>query len=326
MKDTFSVALPFFFLISLGYGACRLGWLSESSISGMNSFVLFFALPCMLYRFGCEISVEILFNPFIFLIYSSTALIVLAICVGVSFRLDPKMPWRDVAMGALIASFPNTGFLGLPFLTRLLGLSAAVPIMISIFIDMVMTSSICIFMAHFDRAGGVSPSDAIKRQVAQVLKNPLPWAILLGVSHSYFQIEFLPGIQKSIGLLSDAASPVALFALGGVLARTSPDLKGASSLNHWSLVVIKLVIHPAILFAGLHVLSSTEVGVSPTDQHFLAVVLVLVGGLPSASNVILLSEKLGANGHRLSKVILTTTVLSLLTLPVLSALIQGHLK
>jgi predicted permease len=200
------------------------------------------------------------------------------------------------------------------------------PIMVSIFVDMVMTSSICIFMAHLDRTGGVSPQDAIKRQVTQVLKNPLPWAILLGVAHSYFQIEFLPEIQKSIGLLSDAASPVALFALGGVLARTSPEQEKSSSLNHWSLVCIKLVIHPAILFVGVKVLSSTALGASLNDLHFFAMVLVLVGGLPSASNVILLSEKLGANGHRLSKVILTTTLLSLLTLPVLSALIQGHLQ
>jgi predicted permease len=228
--------------------------------------------------------------------------------------------------GHLIASFPNTGFLGLPFLTRLFGLSAAVPIMISIFIDMVMTSSICIFMAHFDRTGGVSPHDAIKRQVSQVLKNPLPWAILLGVSHAYFQIEFLPGIQKVLELLSDAASPLALFALGGVLARTSPDQKGASSLNHWSLVVIKLVIHPQFSLWAYTSSQALRLVYHQLTNIFGPWCLFWLAGYPVQAMSSCFQKSSGANGHRLSKVILTTTVLSMLTLPVLSALIQGHLK
>jgi hypothetical protein len=46
------VTFPFFALVLCGYIATRGGVLPLSAISGLNTFVLFFALPCMLYRFG----------------------------------------------------------------------------------------------------------------------------------------------------------------------------------------------------------------------------------------------------------------------------------
>lgn len=330
MKDTFLVALPFFLLIVLGFGACRIGWVAESSISGMNSFVLYFALPCMLYRFACQISLENLFNPTIFLLYTLTSLILLFTAVALSKRIDPGMNWRDVSMAALLAVFPNTGFLGLPFLARLFGPQAATPVMISIFIDMVLTSSLCIFMAHLKKAGREEAVQQLKTQFMHVLKNPLPWAIALGLAQSYFELEWIPGVQRSVDLLSDAASPVALFALGGLLASQATSDVSSTNGQHgqglspkqWRVnacvVFIKLVLQPALLFLGglawSHGLGQESLG----QAHFALMVLVMAGALPSASNIILLADKTRADAKRLSKVVLITTLLSLLTLPLWS--------
>jgi malonate transporter and related proteins len=42
-------ALPFFALIFCGYGAARFRLLSEASITGVNAFVFYFALPTFLF-------------------------------------------------------------------------------------------------------------------------------------------------------------------------------------------------------------------------------------------------------------------------------------
>jgi hypothetical protein len=42
----------FFALVLCGYLAARRGVLPEAAIPGLNVFVLFFALPCLLLRFG----------------------------------------------------------------------------------------------------------------------------------------------------------------------------------------------------------------------------------------------------------------------------------
>ena len=52
MQAILAVTIPFFGLILCGYLAAQRGVLPESAIPGLNGFVLFFALPCMLFRFG----------------------------------------------------------------------------------------------------------------------------------------------------------------------------------------------------------------------------------------------------------------------------------
>jgi hypothetical protein len=46
------VTFPFFVLVLCGYIAARRAMLPQVAIPGLNTFVLYFALPCMLYRFG----------------------------------------------------------------------------------------------------------------------------------------------------------------------------------------------------------------------------------------------------------------------------------
>jgi malonate transporter len=54
MQAILAVTIPFFALVLLGWLAARAGPLPESAIPGLNAYVLFFALPCMLFRFGAS--------------------------------------------------------------------------------------------------------------------------------------------------------------------------------------------------------------------------------------------------------------------------------
>ena len=52
MLDVLRVTFPFFALVLCGYWAARRQMLPFEAIPGLNGFVLFFALPCMLFQFG----------------------------------------------------------------------------------------------------------------------------------------------------------------------------------------------------------------------------------------------------------------------------------
>jgi hypothetical protein len=54
MLSVFSITLPFFALVLMGYLATKRGFLPLAAIPGLNAYVLFFALPCMLFRFGAS--------------------------------------------------------------------------------------------------------------------------------------------------------------------------------------------------------------------------------------------------------------------------------
>ena len=321
MLDVLRVTFPFFALVLCGYWAARRQMLPFEAIPGLNGFVLFFALPCMLFRFGANTPIAQLLDAGAFLMYLFCALVMVAFLVAIS--LNKRFGWNDAAFGALVGAFPNTGFMGVPLLVALLGSAAAGPAIVTIVIDMVITTSLCIALSRLDSASEQGVSQAAKNALLGMAKNPLPWAILLGTLFSAFQIE-LPGpVEKTVALLGDAASPVALFTIGAVLARSQ---KIAHHEQHGPLTwkdyvpvaLIKLFLHPLlVLVVGLAFIS---MGV-PIDAFALKV-MVLVAALPSASNVAMLAERFGADNGRIARIILVSTAAAFLTFSGAVALLQ----
>ncbi len=321
MLDVLRVTFPFFALVLCGYWAARRQMLPFEAIPGLNGFVLFFALPCMLFQFGAKTPIAQLLDASAFFMYLFCALVMVAFVVAIT--LNKRFGWNDAAFGALVGAFPNTGFMGVPLLVALLGAAAAGPAIVTIVIDMVITTSLCIALSRLDGAGQQGVGQAAKNALLGVVKNPLPWAILLGTLFSAFQIE-LPGpVEKTVGLLGDAASPVALFTIGAVLARSQ---KIAHHEQHGPLTwkdyvpvaLIKLFLHPVlVLVVGLAAIS---MGL-PIDAFALKV-MVLVAALPSASNVAMLSERFGADNGRIARIILVSTAAAFLTFSGAVALLQ----
>ena len=63
MQAILAVTIPFFALVLCGWLAAQRGVLPDSAIPGLNAFVLYFALPCMLFRFGMNTPLLELLNP-----------------------------------------------------------------------------------------------------------------------------------------------------------------------------------------------------------------------------------------------------------------------
>ena len=68
MGPILSVTLPFFALVLMGYVAAHKRVLPESAIPGLNAFVLYFALPAMLFRFGMNTPIGQLLNPVVLVV------------------------------------------------------------------------------------------------------------------------------------------------------------------------------------------------------------------------------------------------------------------
>jgi malonate transporter and related proteins len=317
MWDVLAVTFPFFALVLAGYAAAMRRMLPIEAIPGLNTFVLYFALPCMLFRFGASTPLDKLLDAPLFLTYLICALLVLAFSLAVSF--NQRIRWNDGAFGALVAAFPNTGFMGVPLLVALMGASAAGPAIVTITIDLVITTSLCIALSRLDAAGTHGAGVAARHAFKGMLVNPMPWAIGVGALTSGFQLQWPEPTLKTIGLLADAASPAALFTLGTVLARSTLRHRAALQADplhtrapwgdHGKMVIIKLLLHPLLVL----LLGSTAIaqgwGLDPFALH----VAVLVAALPSASNVVMLAERFGADSGRIARIVLETTTLSFIT-------------
>ncbi|MBT9597577.1 MAG: AEC family transporter [Vitreoscilla sp.] len=305
MQHILAVTTPFFALVLLGWVVVRLRVLPLDTIPGFNGFVLFFALPCMLFRFSAATPIAQLLDGTVVTVYLASAAVMVALAVFVARRR--ALRWNDAAFAALVGAFPNSGFMGVPLLVALLGQAAAAPAIVALALDMVVTTSLCIALSQLGHADGDARS-AVARALRGMLGNPLPWSIALGTLSSATGVQ-LPGpASHAVEMMATAASPVALFALGAMLARGQMTASAVPRSREAGAVVAivahKLIVHPLVLFGAGAIAIAAGMPLDP----FAAVVLVLVAALPSASNVPILAERFQADAGRLARAVLVSTI------------------
>jgi malonate transporter len=319
--DVLLITFPFFALVLCGYIAGRRRMLPFEAISGLNGFVLYFALPCMLYRFGASTPIAQLLDGAAIGVYLLCALVMVGFVVAAS--MNRRIGWNDASFGALVAAFPNTGFMGVPLLVALLGAAAAGPAILTILVDLVVTTSLCIGLSRLDGADEHGAAKAAKNALKGVAMNPMPWAIVLGGTASALQMQPVKPVMQTIGLLADSASPVALFTIGAVLARSQfmaarREQAPMPMRDYVPVSAIKLIVHPLLAL----VVGAAAIYLGLPLDKFALKVMVLVAALPSASNVSLLAERFGADTGRIARIILLTTAAAFLTFSGAVALVR----
>ncbi len=290
MLSVLLITFPFFALVLCGYLAARRGVLPQPAIPGLNAFVLYFALPCMLYRFGASTPIAQLLDPAVAGVYLLCALVMVG--AAVALTRNARIGWNDAAFGALVAA------------------QSAGPAIVTIVVDMVITSSLCIALSRLDGAGTHGVGVALKSAFKGMATNPMPWSIALGALASALQFT-LPGpVEKTVAMLADAASPVALFTIGAVLARSQMNQHEQVLVRDYvPIALAKLLVHPLLVWS----VGTAAIAVGVPLTPFALTVLVLLAALPSASNVSLLAERFGAHNGRIARIILVSTALAFLS-------------
>ena len=313
MQAILAVTAPFFALVLAGWLAARYRLLPEAAIPGLNDYVLYFALPSMLLRFGAGTPVLQLLNPAVLVVYLLCALLIVFFTIAVS--LNARVGLKDASFGALVAAFPNTGFMGVPLLAALLGAAAVGPVIATILADLFITSSLCIALSQLQGAGQQGARTAALRAVRGALSNPLPWSIAIGAALSVGQISLVGPLDTVLRMLADSASPVALFTIGAVLWRAGQHAHTRTPVaDYLPVALIKLFVHPLlVLLVGA---GAQQLG-APLD-NFQLMVLTLAAALPSASNVSLLTERYGADTGRVARIIMASTVLAFVSFSLLA--------
>jgi malonate transporter and related proteins len=327
MQAILSVTVPFFALVLCGYWATRRGVLPEPAIPGLNAYVLFFALPCLLFKFGASMPFSKLIDPTLMAIYVVCAMVMVFVTISATLKsADDRfgIDLKNSAFGALVAAFPNTGFMGVPLLVALLGDAAAGPVVSTVLIDLILTSTFCIALAQSQEEFSPSESEpstmrsSALRSLRAALTNPLPWSIALGALVAATEFK-LPGpVNQVIQMLADSASPVALFTIGAVLWRASQAGQNTGVktpvAQYLPVALLKLFVHP-LLVLSVGVIAKALGAPVPA---FGLTVLVLAAALPSASNVSLLAERYGADNGRIARIIMASTVMAFVSFSLLA--------
>jgi len=310
MDALLTVSVPVFGLILCGYLAGYFGVLGAQSSEALNRFVYYFALPALLFIFVARAPLErILYWPFLAAWGGS-----LALSFGLTALLA-RLVYRDrlavVGLRSMNASFANTGYMGIPLAITAFGEAAGLPAIIATAFMGIVLISLTIALIETDLSTKAG-AGGIARDVGLALaKNPLVLSVAAGALVSAFGISIPLPLAKFFDLLSSAAGPCALFAIGLFISGQSVR----EGLHEAALITaIKLLVHPAIAW----LLLATVFEVEP----LWATVTILIAALPTGANCFVLAQRYNVFVAPTSATILLSTALSVVTVSLLLILLR----
>jgi malonate transporter len=299
MGPIVSVTVPFFALIFLGYLAARRRWVPTEAVPAFNGFLLWFAVPAMLFRFAAGTPFHEIANYGFFAAWGISGIAVVVLVAWLARRAGQTH--RDAAFAGLTGAVGNLGFLGVPLLVALMGERTAAPVILAIVADLVIVSTVGLMLAELGGATGRGWKADIVDGLVRTLMNPFVVAMAAGAVFSAMGWRLVTPFTEIVKLLADAAGPCALFAIGVSLVRPDAPLRAPGLALP---VAAKLLVHPLIVWLTMRAFQIDE---------FPAKVAVLAAALPSAGWVFIFAIRYEADAGRVSATILITTALAFVT-------------
>ncbi|MYZ49388.1 AEC family transporter [Propylenella binzhouense] len=301
MTKVAGLALPFFGLIFIGFLAGRIWRKAESELSWLNVFVIYFALPALFIRLVAATPIDELANwSFVFAtsLATYTAFAVAFAFAAVRSRGD----LAEATLQGMVGGYGNVGYMGPPLALVALGPSAAVPAALVFCFDVALVFTLAPLMMAIAGHGGASPVRLLFDIPRRVLLHPFIASTLIGVAAAALRYEPPAPVARLLELLSNAAAPCALFALGVTVALRPLKRIGAELPV---LIAVKLVLHPVIVFGLL-------AWIGGFDRIWIETA-VLMASLPPAATIYVLAVQYDTYVYRSSSAIMIGTAISVFT-------------
>lgn len=307
MISTLFLLLPVFALILAGYVCRRRGVLGATAAGEINRFVVWLAMPALMFDIMAHTSWEQIYQPaFFWTFILASALVFIAV---LAWRTRSGMPFADACIDATSASYPNTGFVGFPLLLLVFGQSSLVPTTIASVIAVCVIFAAAIALIEAGLQADRHPGRMALKIASAVGRNPLVVSPVLGALCSGAGVPIPASAESFLKLLGAAASPCALVGLGLFLANGAghrPASEAAAApAGHATvalLAVAKLAIQPALIW-----LLATSVFALPANLRDMA---ILLAALPTGTGPFMLAEYYRRDGRVTSNVILVSTAMS----------------
>jgi len=300
---------PLLALILLGWFLRRRNLLGASAARELTAFVVWLALPSLLFEGIAGASWQQLWQPRFMIAYGGAMVATFVLTYGV---LPRAQPFAERCLDSFGATYANSGFIGIPLSLLLLGKDALIPATIATLLTAVLLFAVGIAMLEIGATSHAHPLASMAKAGRAVARNPLVVASVLGGAWAATGWTMPQAPHRLLQLLSGAAGPCALVSIGALLAQPAPE--GGTRLPLAPIVVAKLVVLPAIC-----ALLAIKVFALPTVW---ATTAVLLNALPTGTGPFMLAEFYGRDVARASRIMFVTTILSLASVPVCIALLR----
>ena len=322
-----SLLLP----LLLGIASGRGGWLatpklsSEQAMGALNRFALLVAFPALVLATFLD---PARLDPTRASAPGWPALVLASLPllagVAVASALGGRVTGRETLPSrgtlALVALFGNSAYLGLPLVGAVIGAQAVglASVVVSVHVALTVTLGTAMLDAS---AGREAPSRSGLAALARTLvTSPLAMSPLLGLALGagvgalgLHQHPATLALFHALELLGRTASPLGTFVLGLFLGMRTPKLEGLRGQLAFALV--RLVVVP-----GATVLAALALRALLPIDHETTRTVVLLAAVPAAISTFAMAEQAGVDAEPVARAIVTTSLLSLVSVPAWLAL------
>lgn len=296
-----------FFLILIGIIVGRIGMIGERSQKQLTQLVLKVLMPAtIILAMQQTVEPERLATTLQIILIMVLCYVVITLGAYLVTRRYPlKKNQQDVHMVGLMLG--NVSFMGYPIVLSLLGPEGL--------FYAVITGGLV-----FEIVAWIVGRTIIGRTSSQVqggrlknaLLNPGVLSIAIGLIFFLGQMAIPEPIYSTMRMLSGATSPLAMIVVGLMLSRSNMR-EVLSNKTVYLSAAIKLLVTPLLLLLILRAL-----GVRGMAQA----IPVLKFAMPTAAYVAMFSADLGNDDKMASHLVFVTSLLSVLSIPLIASLIQ----
>ena len=302
------IIFPIFAIALLGYIVAYKELFTDRDIQGLSRFVFIIAIPVLLFNSLAHIDLPQQLNWAFLVSYYAIALFIFGLGMLASKRWFAHSP-REQSVFGLGSSYSNAVLVGLPLVSAGLGDDALLPMFMLISIHSALLFFVVTLFAERDGGNGRSPLDIAHQTIRSLITNPIIIGLALGLIFNLFSIPIPTAVDTTIGIISRAALPCALFVLGASLSayRLSGHFAEA-----WTMVSLKLLLQPLLVW----VLAFLVFKIDP----LWGAVAVMMAGMPVGVNAYMFAQKYQVGLASVSGAIVLSTTLAILSQSFLLAL------
>lgn len=293
-----NLQIEIFILLAIGYILSKKGYFDKHTQTQLTNIILIIILPCSIIKsFQMDINYELIISTGTILLISFGIQFLYSILnkfLYINTSEDKKVCCQYATMVS------NAGFMGMPIAQSVFG-----------DIGLLYASIFLIPQRIFMWSSGLSlfAKNQKGNIVKQVMTHPCIIAIYIGVFLMILRKMnvFLPqSLNDTISVISQCNTALSMVVIGGILADVDyKDIFDTVSLKY---SLYRLIIIPMIIFAIL-----TLLNIAKLPKNLCA----LLSAMPAASTTVMLAQKYEGNALFASKLVFVSTLLSLLTLPLI---------
>lgn len=290
-------------LILVGYFTVKKGMFTKESLGSITSFLLYIVTPCLLVSSFLSAEPGKLDGWTMLLAVVLPALsIVISIAVSyLFFRREPLGRRRVLRFSTV---FCNVGFMGIPLVEGIVGSEGVLygSFFIAVF------NIFCWTYGYVMMGGG-------KVRLKALLLNPGVIGIVIGLPLYLLDVPVPALFVEPVELISALNTPLAMIVVGGYIAQVK--LRAfVSDLAVYKMAVLRLVVAPLLYLALVWLLRPDETLLMST---------VIQAATPVAANCVLFAVQYDSDAELASKSVAVSTALSVVTIPLLTVLVQALL-